>query len=350
MSATSPRDSMDALVPRRFLLVFAVAFLFQPCLGDEPASPPRPIREMTAALREQWSGRAGEDICVLQCEQNWHNQLSRRPSVILIPGMMANPDSMSLVRRELERAGFPVAVFKYSSQLSIEDAGAALRTELAKVRMLAPHRELALVTHSMGGLIARAAIELDHAGPQNVRRLIMIAPPNHGSALAELSANDIASSLDLNCDGDETIGMLDEAVAGFLGAAQTDLRPGSPFLVKLNCQRRANDLRYSILAGTDAPLEREVVATSLALASLLLGDLPESRPLLRSAQRFGSLDEWTRGRGDGVVSVQSTKLDGASELILLPFMHTDFGTIDRDDAQRRGAQEAVRWIVDSLRA
>ena len=45
-----------------------------------------------------------------------------------------------------------------------------------------------LVCHSMGSLVARACIEDPLYDPGNVERLIMIAPPTHGSLIAHFAA------------------------------------------------------------------------------------------------------------------------------------------------------------------
>jgi hypothetical protein len=47
-----------------------------------------------------------------------------------------------------------------------------------------------------------------------------------------------------------------------------------------------------------------------------------------SMDRIGQLarlDEWSRGRGDGVVSVKSAKLEGVTDFVTLPFSHNAFG-------------------------
>ncbi len=360
------------------LLSIVFACLVAPVLGDEPlAEKVSPLREISSMLRDQWSGRVGVEGCGLQCEASWHHQLSGLPSVILVPGLMASPGSMALIRRELQRASVPVAVYQYSSRMSIEAAGVELRNELSRLAAKQPDRELVLVTHSLGGLIARVAIESGaasvpaqggvqgkaeqgragerEAGELAVKRLIMIAPPNHGSALAELSAKELTLALAGEAAADDSMALVDEAVSGFLGAAQADLRPGSPLLRELNGRPRAAGVEYCIIAGTKAPLQAEVVDLTLALAGLLLGDAIETMPLLQSAQRLGRVDEWTSGKGDGVVSVESTKLAGVNDLVRLPFAHNEFGEPDTDGSQHvgdasQGAMAAVKRVVERVTA
>ena len=73
----------------------------------------------------------------------------------------------------LQGAGYDAAVHPFDWRRPIRELGEELA---AHVR--AEEREVHLVTHGMGGLVARAAIAL---GAPNLGKVVMLAPPNHGS-------------------------------------------------------------------------------------------------------------------------------------------------------------------------
>jgi pimeloyl-ACP methyl ester carboxylesterase len=75
----------------------------------------------------------------------------------------------------LELAGFNVDFHAYDWRASIDTLGREL-LERVRADRIAP---VSVVAHSMGGLVARAAMAGDDR--QQISRLIMVAPPNHGS-------------------------------------------------------------------------------------------------------------------------------------------------------------------------
>jgi hypothetical protein len=85
----------------------------------------------------------------------------------------------------LRRNGFRARVFGYRTRRgTLEDHGRALGA-MVRAWLPEPPPVMGLLTHSMGGLVARAW--LGHAGQQElggVQRIVMLSPPNLGSALA----------------------------------------------------------------------------------------------------------------------------------------------------------------------
>lgn len=75
----------------------------------------------------------------------------------------------------LEIAGFDVDFHPYDWRLSIDTLGRELLQRIRRDRTT----PLTLVAHSMGGLVARAA--MTHDREHRIQRLIMIATPNYGS-------------------------------------------------------------------------------------------------------------------------------------------------------------------------
>ncbi|HUN71402.1 MAG TPA: hypothetical protein VMU52_03745 [Steroidobacteraceae bacterium] len=79
------------------------------------------------------------------------------------------------LRLRLRAAGFGVTLYDYDWRLGIEDSGATLAARLREVGT----RRLAIVAHSMGGLLSRIALTLP--GTQHVERAVLLGTPNQGS-------------------------------------------------------------------------------------------------------------------------------------------------------------------------
>lgn len=105
-----------------------------------------------------------------------------RELVILVHGMGRSPASMWLLGRRLERSGYRVVRFGYpSTRGTVAEAGAALSRRAAEHAGDAPR--VHFVGHSLGTVIIRCM--LAHAPPPRAGRVVMLAPPNQGSAAAD---------------------------------------------------------------------------------------------------------------------------------------------------------------------
>ena len=79
------------------------------------------------------------------------------------------------LRLRLRAAGFAVSLHAYDWRLGIEDSAASFAERLRQHRS----ERLAIVAHSMGGLVSRAALALP--GTQHVERVVLLGTPNLGS-------------------------------------------------------------------------------------------------------------------------------------------------------------------------
>jgi pimeloyl-ACP methyl ester carboxylesterase len=79
------------------------------------------------------------------------------------------------LRLRLRAAGFGVSLHDYDWRLGIEESSAALAARLREHG----ERRLAIVAHSMGGLVSRSALALP--GTQHVERVVLLGTPNLGS-------------------------------------------------------------------------------------------------------------------------------------------------------------------------
>lgn len=113
----------------------------------------------------------------------------RRELVVLVHGMGRSRASMWTLGRSLEAEGYRVLNWGYSSYSdSVPALGAALAADVAREIGEAPR--VHFVGHSLGNVIVRWA--LAHERPERAGRVVMLAPPNQGSAAADRYAPYVA--------------------------------------------------------------------------------------------------------------------------------------------------------------
>lgn len=172
---------------------------------------------------------------------------------------------MRILAWRLRARGYRVWNIDYSTRVAcIEEASDAVFAQLDE--RLSDSAPIHFVTHSLGGLVLRSLLtrhELASAG-----RAVMLAPPNRGSELA-----DQLRSLGLFL---RLLGPL----AAQLGTRPEDLPQRLP----------SPRIPFGVIAGS------------------------------RWLNPAGPL--WLEGPHDGTVTVASTRLEGMSDHLVLPFTHT----------------------------
>jgi len=273
------------------------------------------------------------------------------PAVLLVPGMMHGDETMSAIRFKLRELAIPTAMFRYDSQLGADRVATRLAAILAAEAERLPSRRIVLVTHSMGGVVARCVVEDPRWNLEIVSHLIMIAPPNAGSTLADLSGSDIQGLLDafrtdeVKAIVDENaVGMITDTLDMFLGNAKKDLSPGSELMKRLATYERNPSIRYSIIAGTQAPIPPLARSIGQLILRQLRNERPEAAVIFQKVLIAADRDEWIRGLGDGAVAVSSTRLSGVADHITLPFAHRDTCQVPADPATRELIEQVMLRI------
>lgn len=188
--------------------------------------------------------------------------------VILLHGLSRTSFSMQKMQETLESKGYAVSNVHYDSRDGrIEElAQSAISAGLDDCQQYNP-RQIHFATHSLGGILVRHY--LTHQSVDNLGRVVMLAPPNHGSQIIDIFGR----------------------VPGF------ELISGEP----------------AAQLGTTGP---ESVPAHLPSVDFELGVIAGDRSI--SPIFSWALPE----RDDGKVTVESTRVEGMRDFIVMPYTHT----------------------------
>lgn len=261
----------------------------------------------------------------------------KRPTVCLVHGLNSSSHSFVHLIPALEREGFGVVVHDYPYNRDLDSTVKDFTRDWKAFRASRGERlPWAIVTHSMGTLPARWYVE-GEAFDDDVCDLIMIAPPNHGAAIATAQTMlELIERFRAVRRDDLALARLNEG----LGEAAVDLTPGSPFLRELNSRPIRKSVRYHILAGDRGFIDlasRKRIEARIAFlkrAGGMIGGVTR----IMEGNLDAVLDEMTDTTGDGCVTVESTKLAGVEDHVVIhsnhvalirgPMLFADEGPID----------------------
>ena len=243
-----------------------------------------------------------------------------RRAVVLVHGL----DDPGWIWRDLTLhlldAGHVVLRFEYPNDQPIADSGDFFATHLRQLRAGGIER-IDIVAHSMGGLVSRdvltrrAYYNSDGSGRGEfpaVDRLIMLGTPNHGSVMARLrGVSQLREQASRLFSGDWS---WREALADGAGEAGRDLLPSSAFLRRLNSRARPAHTRYTIVAGRLSPVSEDEIE-SLARRARDIRRSIDGKDQVGAGLATSWLKELVRGIGDGVVSIESARLEGVEDMV-----------------------------------
>lgn len=272
-----------------------------------------------------WVRRKAADCTPEDRRRNYGLQLAApldgtKPLVVLVHGLDSGPGFWGDLSEPLRDEGYQLAAFDYPNDQPIAESGKLLASHLQSLSADHPRLRVDLLTHSMGGLVARSCVESpEFAG--GVERLILLAPPNQGSRYARWNCfSEIAehSSLWWN---DPNWHWTWPFVDG-VGEAGRDLQPESKFLTELNARPRREGVRYTIIAG-NRNCGWRYCADGLQCVA---GCIPDWRIEADDRMRDGLTNLAARWRErsaetDGLVLVSSVRLDGVDDLVIVPADH-----------------------------
>lgn len=245
--------------------------------------------------------------------------------VLLIHGLDDAGSLWDEASMALASSGHTAVEFNYRNDQSIARSSDDLADALKQLRS-AGVTEVAIVGHSMGGLLARDVLTRpayygseprNNASMPDVSRLIMLGPPNQGSPLAPLRG--VMEVRDQFTRWLRSEGANVEAMLGFLvdgrGEAGNDLKPGSSFLAELNARPMPRDLPITIVVGSLGDDCRVRIAEALEtdFARHVLGD--------QAASLRATVDAAAQTLGDGCVPLAATSLPGVTDVVRVEADH-----------------------------
>ncbi|MGB6908649.1 MAG: alpha/beta fold hydrolase [Methyloceanibacter sp.] len=183
--------------------------------------------------------------------------------VVLVHGLNRGDDSFFLMERILSAAGYQVVNLDYpSSSATVDELVGYLDDAVAAC----DGQSVNFITHSLGGILVRGWVGLkDRDG---LGRVVMLAPPNQGSELVDAMA-DLGLYRFITGPAGQQLGTDEEGAPARLGPVAFDLG---------------------------------VIAGNRSLNPVFSAMIP--------------------GEDDGAVSVESTKVEGMADHIVLPATHT----------------------------
>jgi pimeloyl-ACP methyl ester carboxylesterase len=245
-----------------------------------------------------------------------------RPLVILVHGLDSDRGMLGPMAELLIQSGYQVGYFSYPGDQPIDDSAATFTAKMQALHSLFPSLKIDIVAHSMGGLVAREYLE-GNQYPGGVDRLIMIGTPNGGSSWSKFR---FALSLQQHYNlwrNDPDWSPSWYVTEGF-GEAGRDLKPGSTYLKKMAKLPRRDGVRYTIIAGTQHPASRVSAECCQGMSNWFGGRVANwwgfrqcKSGLSNAANHFRT----ETGPGDGPVPVDSAKLKGVSDMVLVPADH-----------------------------
>ncbi|NQV24731.1 MAG: alpha/beta fold hydrolase [Rhodopirellula sp.] len=267
----------------------------------------------------------------------------QRRSVLLIHGLEASLTDLQGLSRACQRSGLQTLLFDYPNDGPVAVSGRRLHAELTQLAQQNPQLRIAIVAHSMGGLVAREALENGRPALTCVTDVFLLGTPHRGSALSRGQP-----WLELVFQSDAESSAAWASVRDGLGEAAQDLKPGSFFLQTLDARRRPAGMRYHVAIGTRGFVD----ARRLAELRRSLDERLQLRGAsdLQRARLAGFLDQadaLCTGQGDGAVTIDSARLPGADSQRMFDLSHIELLQVPEKKPE---SSPVFQWILETLRS
>ena len=175
---------------------------------------------------------------------------------------------MANIKKELKKQGYTVFNFGYASNAyDISHHGKVVHNFVTNIQ----YKEISFVTFSMGGLVVRQCINKI----PKVKRLVMIAPPNKGSDMADMFGRS-------------------KIISTIFG----------PGMKQMNTHTES--------FANKSPIPK-------CEFGIIGGEIKKPKSWLNPMKLIYKI--WKNKENDGLVGVSQTKLKGMKDFILLPYYH-----------------------------
>lgn len=195
MNGANPAAVAAALIAGLLALNFTVVAAIYAIVRLYAGTPPGGAE--TASVSDFWHA-AGECLALLvqfgtiaPFERWWMgpDRVGPLPAgqlpVVLVPGYVCNRGLWWWLRRGLRAVGLAVATLNLEPPLaSIDHFATQLHRRVEALLAETRASQVLLVTHSMGGLVARAYLQ--QYGSARIAKLVMLAAPHQGTLVARL--------------------------------------------------------------------------------------------------------------------------------------------------------------------
>ncbi|MFC1826639.1 esterase/lipase family protein [Thermodesulfobacteriota bacterium] len=270
-----------------------------------------------------------------------------RKTVVLIHGLDDPGKVWQNLAPELAKEDYNVLLMEYPNDQPVVESSQLFFEELQELKEFGIVR-ISIVAHSMGGLVSREMLtshkfEYRRSVNKNlvpeVARLIMVGTPNHGSQMARFRLFGEVRDHIARLSKGETVWQ--GAIFDGAGEAKIDLLPESRFLTELN-SRPHPDTNMFIIAGITSPWQEDDIN---GMVDDVGKEVPEDqRELVNDIGEY--LIEMTHGLGDGLVTVESARLEG---IPLRTVEGTHLSMIRNITTSSRRIPPAVPIIIENLK-
>ncbi|WP_145351977.1 ATP-binding cassette domain-containing protein [Roseimaritima multifibrata] len=261
-----------------------------------------------------------------------------RQLVILIHGLEGGRSTYRYLKPMLVEAGWYPLEMVYPNDGGIKEPAEFLRDQIREIAVSHPNCRIALISHSMGGLVAWSA--LSREAPTVVTDLFTLGTPYAGSCMAHFQSDlelvDVAArflafdraSWEIERDGS--------------GEAIEVLRPDSVLRRECLANELPSHVRVHIAAGNSGPIQssdRQRWTSGLQRRIELESTPPR---LVEDFKVLLEAEEMLDGLGDGAVTVASAmaapRFDSRK---VFRVSHTGLLRVDRND-------DIKQWLIDLL--